>query len=187
MPRLTLRFKLLFMAPALATVIAWPSPSTAQPSGGPPPALVILVRHADRASSADDSPLSAAGLTRAKDLAAALRDARVTAIITTKKVRSRATAQPLAAATGLNPIELEGDVEEVVKTVRSQAGGVLLVVGHSDTIPRIITALGGPTLPPNICAATFDHLFVLVPTSTTAHFARGRYGRPSPPPGPKCL
>lgn len=185
MPHFICRRRLLVMA--LAIVTAWPNLAAAQPPAAAPPAMVILVRHADRASSADTSPLSASGVQRAKDLAAALRDARVTTIITTKKIRTRETAKPLAAATSLTPIELDGGVDETVKTVGQQAGRVVLVVGHSDTILPIITKLGGPSLPANICGATYDHLFVLVPTPTAVHFARARYGQPKSASGANCL
>jgi broad specificity phosphatase PhoE len=174
----------------LATVIAWPSPSTAQPAGGASPALVILVRHADRLNNTDDSPLSNLGTQRAKDLAAALRHAGVTAIITTQKARTRATAQPLAAATGVNPIALDVNqadhIDQVVQQVRQQTGSVL-VVGHSDTIPTIISRLGGPALLSTICGGTFDHLFILVTTPAAVHFTRARYGREKSGPGANCL
>src|SRR5436309_12811453 len=87
---------------AMAFVIA-PFPSVAQPANraGEFPTLV-LVRHADTAAL-PDRPLSAAGLKRAQDLASALRNAGVTAIITTQLRRTRETAHPLASALGLVP------------------------------------------------------------------------------------
>src|SRR5947209_13815084 len=87
---------------ATALIIA-PFPSVAQPANpaGEFP-TVVLVRHADTASL-PDRPLSAAGLKRAQDLATALRNAGVTAIITTQLRRTRETAQPLATALGLVP------------------------------------------------------------------------------------
>src|ERR1700716_2419012 len=87
---------------AIAVIIA-PFPSDAQPANraGEFPTLV-LVRHADTAAL-PDRPLSAAGLKRAQDLAATLRNAGVTAILTTQLRRTRETAQPLATALGLIP------------------------------------------------------------------------------------
>src|SRR5436190_14562088 len=80
-----------------------PFASVAQPANraGAFPTLV-LVRHANTAAL-PDRPLSEAGLKRAQDLAAALRNAGVTAIITTQLRRTRETAQPLSAVLGLVP------------------------------------------------------------------------------------
>jgi len=52
-------------------------------------------------------------------------------------------------------------IAAVAKAVQ-QAKGVVLVVGHSNTVPAIIKALGGPTLP-DICDANYSYFFVLTP------------------------
>ena len=66
--------------------------------------VVVLVRHADKANEpADDPPLTPAGKRRAQDLASALRNAGLTAIITTQFLRSRQTALPLATENQIRP------------------------------------------------------------------------------------
>ena len=145
--------------------------------------LTLLVRHAEKATEpADDPPLTAAGVERARALAAALRDAGVTAIITTQLGRTRATAQPLATARGLAPEvvsvrrgEVDAHAKAVAAAVRRHVGGVVLVVGHSNTVPAIIAALGGPRLP-DICESVYANLFVLVPGPGEARLVRSRYG-----------
>mgnify|MGYP003575678616 CR=1 FL=1 len=55
------------------------------------------MRHAERFNdSREDPPLTAEGKERAKALADTLRDAGVTAIITSQWMRAKDTAQPLA-------------------------------------------------------------------------------------------
>ena len=78
----------------------------------PPPAAaqhtVFLVRHAERADTTPgaarrwptDPDLSDAGRARAESLAAALKDAKITAIYTTEFKRTQQTAAPLAKALG---------------------------------------------------------------------------------------
>jgi broad specificity phosphatase PhoE len=153
----------------------------------------VLVRHADTApDSGSNPPLTAAGAKRAQDLAATLRDTKFSAVITTQLIRTRDTAQPVVAVLGLtpevvnlNPAERETHIKTMVAAVRKHAGGSLLVVGHSGTVPGIIAALGGPRLP-DICETVFDNLFMLVPVAGKVQFVHARYGAPSPTPGQDC-
>jgi broad specificity phosphatase PhoE len=157
------------------------------------PALVLLVRHAEKAKDdTSNPPLTASGTQRAHDLAVALRDAGVTAIVTTQLRRTRDTAQPLATALKLTPevVQVGDDADanatEVAAAVRSHPGGVVLVVGHSDTVPKIIAALGGPQMP-ELCETQFANLFVLEPVAGGgARLVRSLYGAADPPPAPGC-
>jgi len=66
--------------------------------------------------------------------------------------------------------------------VRAQTGTVL-VVGHSNTVPAILAALGGPKLP-EICETSFHHIFLLRPG---AGWMQLSYGAPSAAPAAGCL
>ena len=179
--------------PAAADTPAAAVPAdTAATSNAGQPALVLLVRHAEKAKEpADDPPLTSSGTQRAKDLAAALHDAGVTAIITTQLRRTRDTAQPLADALGLKaevvPVDDDEDTHAaaVAAAVRRHAGEVVLVVGHSNTVPKIIAALGGPRMP-EICETLFANLFVLAPDADGARLVRSLYGVADAPPAPDC-
>lgn len=155
------------------------------------PGLIVIVRHAER-EPGDDPPLNAAGVQRAQDLAAALRDVKFSAIITTQLIRTRDTAKPVAAALGLTPeivtitLDFDAHVKALVDAVRKHRGGAVLIVNHSETVGEIIKALGGPPLPP-ICGHVYDHLFVLTPIRGKLQVVNGRYGVGSPPPEPNCM
>jgi broad specificity phosphatase PhoE len=152
---------------------ATPAPAVAEiPSASPTvartPTMVLLVRHAEKAAEpSDDPPLSAAGSARARALAAALADAGVGAVIVSPRIRTRDTAQPLLDTLHLAPevVPLGGPAaahaEGVAAAVRRHAGQVVLVVGHSNTVPAIVAALGGPRLP-DICDAAYANLYVLL-------------------------
>jgi broad specificity phosphatase PhoE len=122
---------------------------------------VILVRHAERADSPDrpqaDPGLSAAGLERANRLSVYLKDAGISAIYSTPYARTRATAAPLANALGLSitltttpagKSAAQFAQELADRILAENKGKTVLVVGHSNTVPPTITALGAPAVPP---------------------------------------
>lgn len=143
---------------------------------------VILVRHAEKAAApADDPVLSDAGTARAVALRAALQDAGVQAVIVSPRQRTRLTAAPLVEARGLQPEVVAltpTHVADVAAAVRAHRGQVVLVVGHSNTVPAIVAALGGPKLP-DLCDGQYAQLFTLVlPERGTPSLVRAQYGAP---------
>lgn len=144
---------------------------------------VFLVRHAERVWEGEDPPLTPEGAARARALAAALRDAGVTAIITTQWRRTRDTAAPLAQLINLTPEIIpvyEGkareNIEAVAAAVRRHHDETVLVVGHI-TVTGVIAALGGPTLP-TICENVFSDLFLYHPAAREKGLLHLRYGAP---------
>ncbi|HEU4454721.1 MAG TPA: histidine phosphatase family protein [Longimicrobium sp.] len=185
------RFRLPLLAAAL---LALPAAAAAQHDHAQAgPTTVIVVRHAEKVSTdpADRDPaLDAAGQARAQALAAAVRGAGVDAVITTQFKRTRMTAQVLVDSLKLTPEVVAAGgpnhVQEVAAAVRKHAGHTVLVVGHSNTVPAIIAALGGPRLA-DLCDSQYADMFVLVlDGSPQPPLIRSTYGTPSPAPGPEC-
>jgi phosphohistidine phosphatase SixA len=180
---------LLRAVAAFSALIAFSPPPVFALDG---PQLVILVRHAEKAAAPKgDVALSDKGLLRAESLAAALAAARVDAIVTTQLRRTRETAAPLARNRHLTPVvvptadDVQAHARAVVEAVR-RLGPVVLVVGHSDTIPAIIHALGGPKLPP-LCDAQYGQLFTLLTMAREPpRLVRSTYGAPDPPVPSDC-
>lgn len=135
---------------------------------------VFLVRHAEKASDpGQDPPLSEAGRQRAEALARLLQNAGVKGIYTSQFMRTQQTAEPLAKRLGVtatpvplavkpsNPREVsEESIRELTKKVETHAGGAVLIVGHSNSVPEVIRMLGGDTIP-KIDESKFDDLFVV--------------------------
>ena len=126
-----------------ALCISHPSADTKIVPCEGPVTTIIVVRHADRAGQADS--LSTAGVERAKDLAQATKMANLKAIYVTDTHRSRDTATPTAAMSHVTPeVYAAKEYEELVKRIlKDHAGEAVLVVGHSNTVPGIVTALSG--------------------------------------------
>lgn len=138
--------------------------------------MVIVVRHAERAdggagagtsmTASPDPPLSEAGKARARKLAAMLADAGVTAIYTTEYLRTKDTAAPLAAKIGvIAEVVMARDANALVAKVKSHKTGAVLVVGHSNTVPAIVRALGGSVV--SVGDDEYDSLFVVAADGTT--------------------
>lgn len=140
---------------------------------------VIFVRHAERATvPGADPPISPEGKRRAERLAITLADAGVTAIYTTEYKRTQETAGPSAERFHLTPVTLPGaDTDRLVAALRQVQSGTVLVVGHSNTVPKAISQLGGPST--TIDENQFDNLFVLTLGTGQVGFVRLHYGEPS--------
>jgi broad specificity phosphatase PhoE len=144
-------------------------------------ATVVLVRHAEKADASADPVLSEAGKARALALADALADAGVGAIITTQFQRTRLTAAPLGERVGVTPAVVTAasgrdHAEDVAAKVRELAeSGTVVVVGHSNTVPAIVKALGGPDVGA-IDDSSYDNLFVVTITEAGTRVIRTRFG-----------
>lgn len=113
-------------------------------------ATVFLVRHAERAGDMGADPaLTAQGVQRSEALARILADAQIQTIFATDTKRTQQTAAPLAEKLHLTPVVLPGkDVLGLIERLRGlKPEDVVLVVGHSNTVPQIVTGLGGETKP----------------------------------------
>jgi broad specificity phosphatase PhoE len=96
------------------------------------------------------------------------------AIFTTDYLRTRETAAPLAAATHITPTTTNDDPLPRIRAIR---GGAVVVVGHSNTLPGFIQALGGPS-GVVIADEDFQHFFLLAaPATRQAKFASLAYGK----------
>ena len=135
---------------------------------------IFLLRHAERVEyELPDGVLSEAGEARARGLARLLRDAGITAIYTSDRQRTSQTAQPLAALLGITPTIVSTGQDQVAATLRlmraRDADSRVVVIGHSNTVPQFLKALG---FPDGVAIGEREHddLFVVLP---------GTNGRPT--------
>ena len=138
--------------------------------------VIFLVRHAERAptpanqpnlamTGGEDPPLSEIGQQRAAKLAALLASAEIKHIYTTEYKRTRQTAAPLAERLKIEPVmSAARDPDPLVQRLLKATGNVL-VVGHSNTVPDLLTRLGvkhSIAIPDS----EYDNLFVVVRHAT---------------------
>ena len=122
--------------------------------------FVVIVRHAEKVDNSKDPDLSSAGQARAERLAQMLKDAKITAVFATELKRTQETAAPLSRSIGIAPTIVPAkDYTTLISKLRQVQGGAL-VVGHGNTIPEIVKALGIET-PVQIADDDYTDLLVI--------------------------
>jgi broad specificity phosphatase PhoE len=148
-----------------------------------PITTLILVRHAEKAGSAfADPPLTPAGTERAEELAYILKHVPLDAIFSTPFVRTKLTVQPTAKETGLEvKLYKPNDENFLEKVLQEFSGGTVLIVGHSNTIPRLANQLAGRSDFEDLEDAIYDNLYIAsVPSKGNAVILRMRFGAHTP-------
>lgn len=178
--RIRRRVQIVVIYTAIAVGLAWFFESQATTT-------MIFVRHAEKALiPVDDPGLSPEGQARAEELARQLVDADVVAgidaIYSTDTRRTRETAVPVAEVLGLEIqtyTNQEDDEPVVDAMVRDNKGKIILVVGHSNTVPTMIAALGASKKVPPIAEMEYDNLYLIsIPWFGKTKTIRLRYGEP---------
>ena len=103
-----------------------------------------VMRHLDTTPGTADPDLNAAGRAQAERIADLFANRRPPAIIlVTDTKRARQTAAPIATRLGLEPQVYDPrDVYGLVDLV-TKSPNPALIIGHSNTVPEIVAALGG--------------------------------------------
>lgn len=122
----------------------------------------VVVRHAEKGTDdVRDPSLSETGTARAQRLARLLADTTLHAVYATAYKRTQQTAQPVAVAQGLAVTTYDAKLPAVTFVAQLRAAhteGAVLVVGHSNTVPEIVSALSGQPVEPML-ETVFDRLY----------------------------
>lgn len=116
--------------------------------GDPEWTIFFFVRHAEKLDNSDDADLSPAGFARAERLGGIMENAGLDFVFATDRQRTQHTAEPvqLRAHTPhwiLYPREDAAETAWLQNQLTTNRGKRLFVVGHSDTVPRMINKLMG--------------------------------------------
>jgi broad specificity phosphatase PhoE len=124
--------------------------------------VVFITRHAEKASPGGKDPdLSVEGQKRADALAHILKDSQITSVFVTESKRTQETAAPTARAAQVSPtIVPANDIGGLVEKLRALNGNAL-VVGHGNTIPDLLRALGIAT-PVSIPEDDYTEIFAVL-------------------------
>jgi broad specificity phosphatase PhoE len=129
--RLILPLLLLFAGACMLPPVPQPGPD------------FYVVRHLNTPEGANDPDLTPEGQQNAQRLADWFTGEPPAVIFVTDTKRARQTAAPLAAKLGITPRLYDPrDTADLIAEVMKEPPPVL-IVGHSNTVPDIVAALGG--------------------------------------------
>ncbi len=150
---------------SLLALCVLPGLGAREPDVEPAATTYILVRHAEKASDGtQDPPLTEAGRERAERLASMLRSMGVAGVYSTDYARTRQTAAPIAAMAEVEPglYDPRDPAGALARIGRAHEGGVVVLVGHSNTTPDLVRRLGGSCDEPMLADDAYDDVFVVV-------------------------
>ncbi len=137
----------------------------------------LIIRHAER--DGENDALTDAGKNRAGVLQQLGAVLNVSAVYSTDFVRTKSTVQPLADLLGQEIQLYEKTTDEWYENVRKEnVGGVVLIVGHSNTAGVIAGKFAGVE-PFAIGHDEYDSLFVVTSKSNNSSVVRLKYGQTS--------
>lgn len=109
-------------------------------------AIYYLIRHAekDRTDSKDEDPnLNIDGLKRAERWAVYFETYQIDQIYTTKYIRNKQTISMIAQQKAIKPTLYDPHNIPMDEFLKETNGKNVLIVGHSNTIPKLVNALIG--------------------------------------------
>ncbi len=144
----------------------------------------IVVRHAERDNVGADPILNAAGIVRAEELKRILEKVPVEAVYATPYNRTRQTVSPTASSKSLTVTDYSTStpyLQLVNQFKSSHKGKVILIAGHSNTVPEILKALTANAYNITIADTQFDHLFIVsASTPSNTQVVHLKYGVATP-------
>lgn len=150
----------------LSLLLALTGCMTATTPAAPEP-VYYVVRHLHTPEGQRDPDLLPEGQAAAARLATMLGEEPPEIIYVSDYKRTRQTAAPIAARLGLTPVVYDpADTPALVARVR-QGPWPVLIVGHSNTVPDIVAALGG-TRPAPLSHPDFGDVWRIAADGTTA-------------------
>lgn len=129
----------------------------------PAQSTIFVSRHADRFGTEPDPALTPLGEKQAEALGRLLAEANIRHIYTTELLRTRQTAAPTARIAGVTPVVVaQEQFDPLIAKLRQTAtpGASTLVVGHRQTVPKIVRALTGKEIPP-LASGEYGRLIVV--------------------------
>lgn len=144
---------------------------------------IYLVRHAEK-QTGNDPVLTENGNQRAGALLQTLKGKKIHHIYVTQFKRTQMTGDSLRIQLGVDTVQYKADTtgDDVYKKIiaNNEKGKSILIIGHSNTVPRIIKKLGAMDFTPlNIPDNEYDNLYLITYKRGKVMVKKMKYGAAS--------
>ena len=103
---------------------------------------IFFIRHAEKVKDGSDDPmLTKKGEARAENWAQIFKNINFDAIYSTETIRTLSTALPTAVESKLEITPYNAKDIDIIKLAEKHKGQIILIVGHSNTTPRLVNIL----------------------------------------------
>ena len=120
---------------------------------------IYMIRHAEKGDASADPELSEAGQARAAKWTVCFNDIPLDAIYSSDYKRTKQTAMPIAVSKGKEITIYNPSTLHLKMLTTENPGKTILIVGHSNTIPKQINDLLQQNKYPDIDESEFGHLY----------------------------
>ncbi len=144
---------------------------------------IFIVRHAEK-EAGKDPVLTPAGNIRAGDLMRTLKDEAIQKVYVSRTRRSQMTADSMRIQLSIDTVHYMADTlcDDLVNSIMEHRdfGKAILIIAHSNTIPKIIRKLGVLDYPQaDLPDNEFDNLFLVTYKKEKAVVKKMKFGTKS--------
>ena len=143
-----------------------------------------IVRHAEKENDTEEAGLSQTGIQRGVDLEKWMADKKLDTVFTSTKRRAVLTGLSVSLPESVYQIALDQSSDAAVNAFIERLKKIsstknILIVGHTNTIPRIVFGLSAAGIEP-IPENDFDNLYIITKKNGVATIEHVTYGQASP-------
>jgi len=125
------------------------------------PTTIYIIRHAEKEDDTKNTDLSSAGFERVENWKKYFEDITIDAFYSSGFQRARHTCQPMAFSRDKNISIYKNHLMDLKKIIENHKGETVLIVGHSNRIPKFINNLLGQEKYPEISEPEFGNLYII--------------------------
>ena len=135
------------------------SNSIAQTDNG---TTLIFIRHAEKMQNdAPDPQLTEKGILQSRQWVDVLKNVNIDAIYSTKTKRTFSTVGPLSTARKLDVVVYDEKTVDIKQLANVYKGQTILIVGHSNSTPKLVNSLLGTEKYPPIEDSDYNNLYIV--------------------------